>query len=460
MRKILALLLLLPTLLLAGGKSGAQQKILVLVNLTIIDVTGGPAKPNMTVVIHGNHITDLGEFTKVAFPIGARIIDARGKYLIPGLWDMHVHWYIRDTLTLFTANGVTGIRQMFGNSNLLRWRDEIAGGSLQGPRMIVASPIIDGPQPFWENSITASNEAEGRQAVITAKHWDFAKVYFLLPRAAYFGIADEARKQGLSFEGHVPFAVSAAEASDAGQKSIEHSTGILLACSDKEAELRNELVNARFPLARSRVELKAAETFSAEKEAELLARFVRNETWQCPTLTVRRSNAYTDDPNFINDERIRYIPRQILDGWAEQIANRREESYAIAKILFQKELGLIGDMRRAGVPLLAGTDARNPFCFPGFSLHDELALLVEAGLTPTESLQTATLNPAKFFGLDQILGTIEKGKLADLVLLGANPLENIRNTQRIDAVIMNGRFYDRKELDLMLAQAQILANRR
>jgi hypothetical protein len=460
MRKILALLLLLPTLLLAGGKSDAQQRILVLVNLTIIDVTGGPAKPNMTVVIHGNHITDLGELTKVAFPIGARIIDARGKYLIPGLWDMHVHWYIRDTLTLFTANGVTGIRQMFGNSNLLRWRDEIANGSLQGPRMIVASPIIDGPQPFWDNSIIASNEAEGRQAVITAKQWDFAKVYFLLPRAAYFGIADEARKQGLSFEGHVPFAVSAAEASDAGQKSIEHSTGILLACSDKEAELRNELVNARFPLARSRVELKAAETFSAEKEAELLARFVRNGTWQCPTFTVRRSNAYTDDLNFRNDERTRYIPRQILEGWAEQIANRSEESYAIAKILFQKELGLIGDMRRAGVPLLAGTDARNPFCFPGFSLHDELALLVEAGLTPTESLRAATLNPAKFFGLDQILGTIEKGKLADLVLLGANPLEDIRNTQRIDAVIMNGRFYDRKELDMMLAQAQILANRR
>jgi hypothetical protein len=460
MRKILALLLLLPTLLLAGGKSDAQQNILALANLTIIDVTGGPAKPNMTVIITGNHITGLAEATKVTVPKGARVIDASGKYLIPGLWDMHVHWYIRNTLTLFTANGVTGIRQMFGNANLLRWRDEIANGLLQGPRMIVASPIIDGPQPVWPNSITASNEAEGRQAVIIAKQWNFAKVYSLLPRAAYFGIADEASKQGLSFAGHVPFTVSAAEASDAGQKSIEHSTGILLACSDKEEELRNELVNANFPDARSRVELKAVQTFSPGKEAELLARFVQNGTWQCPTFTVRRSNAVTDDPNFRNDERIRYIPPHILERWAQRIENRSAESYAIAKILFQKELEVIGDMHRAGVLLLAGSDTGNPFCFPGFSLHDELALLVEAGLTPTESLRAATLNPAKFFGLDQKLGTIKKGKLADLVLLGANPLENIRNTQRIDAVIMDGRFYGREELDMMLAQAEILANRR
>ena len=141
------------------------------------------------------------------------------------------------------------------------------------------------------------------------------------------------------------------------------------------------------------------------------------------------------------------------------MGNRSEGSYANAKRLFQKEVELVGDMSRAGVQLLAGTDTGNPFCFPGFSLHDELALLVKAGLSPAESLRSATLNPAKFFGLDQTLGTIEKGKFADLVLLEANPLEDIRNTQRIAAVVMNGRFYDRKALDNMLAQAQTLANR-
>ena len=224
MRKAIAFLLLLPTLLLAGGRTDPQQKALVLTHLTIIDITGGAPKPDMTVVITGAHITDLGEAGKVSVPQGGRVIDASGKFLIPGLWDMHVHWYGRDTLTLFTANGVTGIRQMFGNSDLLRWRDDVAKGSLQGPRMVVASPIIDGPQPVWPNSISVRYEAEGRKAVTKVKRWgaDFAKVYSLLPREAYFGIADEARKQGLPFEGHVPLAVSAAEASDAGQKSNEN----------------------------------------------------------------------------------------------------------------------------------------------------------------------------------------------------------------------------------------------
>jgi hypothetical protein len=462
MIKFIAFLLLLPTLLLANGRTDSQQKALVLTHLTIIDTAGGPPEPDMTVVITGAHITDLGETGKVSVPQGGKVIDAGGKFLIPGLWDMHVHWYGRDTLTLFTANGVTGIRQMFGNSDLLRWRDEIAKGSLQGPRMVVASPIVDGPQPVWPNSISVRNEDEGRKAVTRVKQWgaDFVKVYSLLPREAYFGIADEARKQGIPFEGHVPFTVSAAEASDAGQKSIEHLTGVILACSDKESELRGGRVNANSPPPRARPEVQALETFSAEKEAELFARFIKNGTWQCPTLTVRRSSAYQDDPNFRNDGRLRFIPRQILERWEMRMENRGGQSYANEKRLFQKQVEVVGDMRRAGVLLLAGTDAGNPFCFPGFSLHDELALLVKAGLTPAESLRAATLNPAKFFGLDQTLGTIKQGKLADLVLLEANPLEDVRNTQRIDAVIMNGRFYDRKTLDKMLAQAQTLANQR
>jgi Amidohydrolase family len=461
MTKTIALLLLFSTLLLAGGRSETQQKALVLTQLTIIDVTGGPPKPDMTVVITGDRITDFGEAGKVAVPQGGRVIDAGGKFLIPGLWDMHVHWYGKDTLTLFIANGVTGVRQMFGNSDLLRWRDEIAKGSLQGPRMVVASPIVDGPQPFWPNSISVRNEDEGRKAVTRVKQWgaDFVKVYSSLPRAAYFGIADEARKQGLPFEGHVPFTLSAAEASDAGQKSIEHMTGVILACSDREAESSSEQVNDNSPAPRLRL-IRALETFSPKKEMELFARFIKNGTWQCPTLTVRRSTAYQDDPDFRNDGRLRFIPRQMSERWGLRMANRSEGSYANAKRLFQKEVEIVGDMRRAGVLFLAGTDTGNPFCFPGFSLHDELALLVKAGLTPTESLRAATLNPAKFFGMDQTLGTIEQGKLADLVLLEANPLEDIRNTQRIDAVIMNGRFYDRKALDKMLAQAQTLANQR
>jgi len=456
MKLRIVLLLILPFLLLAREKPNRAQAPVVFTHATIIDVTGAAPRRDMTVVISANRISAIGD--NIAVPPDAQVVDATGKFLIPGLWDMHVHWYLRNTFTLFIANGVTSVRQMFGSSDLLRWREQIAKGSLLGPRMMVASQIIDGPEPIWPNSIAVRNEAEGRQAVRKVKQWgaDFVKVYALLPRDAYFGIADEAKQQGITFVGHVPNAVSPAEVSDAGQKSIEHLTGILIACSDKETELRDKLVKANSPEARGRVQTTALESYDEKKAADLIAHFVKNQTWQCPTLTVLRSNAYLEDESFRRDGRLRYVPRLLQQRWNFRVANHDS---AITKKVLQKQMEIVGAMQKAGVPILAGTDTGNPFCFPGFSLHDELALLVIAGLTPVEALRSATLNPAKFFGLDQTLGTIEQGKIADLVLLDANPLVDIRNTQRINAVVSNGRLFDRKALDKLLAEAEIAANR-
>jgi len=174
---------------------------------------------------------------------------------------------------------------------------------------------------------------------------------------------------------------------------------------------------------------------------------------------VLRSNAYLGDENFRRDGRLRYMPRLLQQRWSYRIANRSGGDSDGAKKVLQKQFEIVGAMQKAGVPILAGTDTGNPFCFPGFSLHDELALLVIAGLNPIEALRSATLNPAKFFGLDQTLGTIEQGKIADLVLLDANPLSDIRNTQRINAVVSNGRLFDRKALDKMLGEAEVEAHR-
>jgi Imidazolonepropionase and related amidohydrolases len=461
MKLRIVLLLIVAALLLAQAKPNHTQASLVLTHASIIDVTGAAPRRDTTVVITGDRISAIGDTANISVPADARVVDATGKFLIPGLWDMHVHWYARDTFTLFIANGVTGVRQMFGNSDLLRWRDQIVKGSLLGPRMVVASPIIDGPQPIWPNSIAVRNEEEGRKAVRRVKEWgaDFVKVYALLPREAYFGIADEAKQQGMTFVGHVPNSVSPEEASDAGQKSIEHLTGILIACSDKETELRDKLLKADSPEARSRVQATALDSYDAKKAADLVARFLKNQTWQCPTLTVLRSNAYLGDENFRRDGRLRYIPRLVQQKWNFRIANRSGGDSGGTNRVLQKQFEIVGAMQKAGVPILAGTDTGNPFCFPGFSLHDELALLVIAGLTPVEALRSATLNPAKFFGLDQSLGTIEQGKIADLVLLDANPLLDIRNTQRINAVVSNGRLFDRKALDKMLGEAEVAAHR-
>ena len=460
MKLRIVLLLILPVFLFARAKPNhTQTPPIVFTHVTIIDVTGSAPKRDMTVVITGDRISAIGD--NISVPPNAQVVDATGKFMIPGLWDMHVHWYFRDTFTLFIANGVTGVRQMFGNSDLLRWRDQIAKGSLFGPRMVVASPIIDGPQPIWPNSIAVGNEDEGRKAVRRVKQWgaDFVKVYALLPRDAYFGIAAEAKQQGITFVGHVPKSVSPAEASDAGQKSIEHLTGILLATSDKETELRDKLVKADSLQAGSRLQATALETYNEKKAADLIAHFVKNQTWQCPTLTVLRSITYLGDENFRRDGRLIYIPRLQQQRWNFRRANRSGGDDAVEKKVLQKQFEIVGAMQKAGVPILAGTDTGNPYCFPGFSLHEELALLVIAGLTPVEALRAATLNPAKFFGLDQTLGTIEQGKIADLVLLDANPLLDIRNTQRINAVVANGRLFDRKALDKMLSEAAVSANR-
>src|SRR5215471_11555980 len=440
MWKAMVLALSVTLLFVAGPRlHGPALDSFALVHVSIIDVNAGVVRPGMTVVVVGDRIAEVGPAEQVSVPAGTRVVDAAGKFLMPGLWDMHVHWYDKQSLKLFTANGVTGVRQMFGYPVHLEWRRELEAGTLTGPRMVLASPIIDGPRPFWPDSIAVSNPDDGRRAVQKVKKWgaDFVKVYSYLPRDAYFAIAEESRQEHIPFAGHVPWSVSAAEASDAGQKSIEHLTGVLLACSAQEAEIRNRIPQATPFAGRAGIEARAIQTYEEKKARALFERFVKNGTWQCPTLTVLRSSAYLDDKDFRDDRRVRYMPAQVRQRW-----ERREESRsgnrnapsndALAKTIYSRYLEIVGAMNKAGVPILAGTDTGNPYCFPGFSLHDELALLVEAGLTPIEALTAATLSPAKFLGLEGSLGTVEKNKLADLVLLDANPLDNIRNTTKIN----------------------------
>lgn len=274
----------------------------------------------------------------------------------------------------------------------------------------------------------------------------------------YFAIVDEAKKQRLPFAGHLPFSVSAVEASDAGQRSIEHLTRLLPACTGREAEIRRELVETSKDViaaraAGFRADAEAAASYDPKKAATLFAVFRRNRTWQCPTLVQLRKFVHTSDASFINDERLKYIPASVRAEWRSRLAGPLAEFAPYVKQSFPKQVELVGAMNAAGVPILAGTDSGwgNAYTFAGFSLHDELGLLVQAGLTPLEALQTATLNPAKFLGREKALGTVDRGKLADLVLLDANPLEDINHTRQIAAVVVNGRYLPKSELERMLA---------
>ena len=479
----MALLLISFALPTAWSQPKLEKNVLAISDVTVIDATGAPAKPNMTVIITGDRITTIAKTGEVVIPKNARVFDGAGKFLIPGLWDMHVHTVFKSLpetyFPMFIANGVTGVRDMaVGDLGFLKQlRKDINEGRLLGPR-IIAGQMVDGPMPVWPGlPISISNEAEARQAAATVKDRgvDFIKVYSLIPREAYFALADEAKKLGITFAGHVPISVSAFEASDAGQKSIEHMEGILRACSAIEPELRKTLeaalkdakdtdqMRASLVRALNETDSKALETYSQEKAAALFARFAANGTWQAPTLVVHRAGAFMDDSNFTNDPRLKYVRRDIRDSWKNQddfrLRNRTAESSARQRMLFQKKLELILAMHRAGVKMLAATDALVWYVFPGFSLHDELELFVKAGLSPMEALQTATLNPATYLGLIDMVGTVEMGKKADLVLLEANPLENISNTKRISAVIVGGRLIPRVSLDKMLMDAEAAASK-
>jgi ankyrin repeat protein len=461
------LVCLLPLEVSGQQEVSSGQTALAFTHATVIDATGAPAKTDMTVVVKDDRIEALGKTGILTVPENARVVNAAGKFLIPGLWDMHVHPYDeKNYLALFTANGVTGVRVMRGEPVHHKWRQEISSGKLIGPRMVIASPLLGGPLLGGEY-IVVSNEEEGRQFIRKVKEEgaDFIKVYSRLSRDAYFAIADEAKKQGIPFAGHVPFSVSAAETSDAGQQSIEHCYCVSLACATEgEEELIKKVKETLFPdpsSGRARAKLITDITYSEKKAAELFSRFVKNDTWVCPTLMVWHGLLVHNEEGIANDPRFKYIPLSIEDKWRKQVgvhvAWETGEWLAYQKRSWEKKLALVGAIRRAGVGLLAGTDtitAAVAYNFPGFSLHDELVVFVQAGLSPMEALQTATYNAAKCMGLLDSMRTIEQGKIADLVLLDADPLQDISNTRRIAAVVLGGKIFDKTALQKMLIQVE------
>jgi len=464
MSQMRAIGLMLATLL----PTWMAAQTLAFTHVTVIDATGRPAQRDQTVVIAGDRIAAIGKAGRLAVPKEATAVDGAGKFLIPGLWDMHVHTLRQGVfLRLYLANGITGVRDMSSPiENISGWRKAVADGATW-PRVYAAGPLVDGPYPIYPRSIAVATAAEGRAAVATLKKLgaDFVKIYSLLGREEYFALAGEAKKQGIPFAGHVPELVTAIEASDAGQKSFEHLMGIFRACSRREQEF---LAEAKKYLAKpdtaNFIALYGAQysaiinAFDEKKAAALFQRLAANGTWQTPTLAALRGVAYMDVMDFAKDPRMKYVSRSQRAGWDPKndfrFRDNTVEEYASAKRDFRKQVEVVGRMHRAGVPILAGSDTPNVRCIPGFSLHDELTLLVEAGLKPIEALQAATRNPARYFGIADSLGTVEAGKIADLVLLDANPLEDIRNTQRIAAVVVRGKLLARPQLDALLAEVE------
>lgn len=434
-------------------------QILVIDNVNVVDVERGAIRPGLFVTIEGTRIIAVGR-SKPAASAGVTRIDGTGKYLIPGLWDMHVHAvtpYVGDYfLPLLLANGVTGVRDMFTTGPAVAaWRQKLAQGAI-GPRVGTYGVLVDGDPPIWgPQSTVARNPEEGRRIVDSlAPTGGFVKVYSRLDSATFVAIAMEAKAKGIPFAGHIPTLVSASQAADLGQKTVEHLTQVLLGCSSREDEF---LAQSRAAWASpkkwdsvgvvGRGRLRAFLDSQDDARCRRLAgRFQKAGTVMVPTITVLHSIAYLDDSTLAADDRLKYIPSFLKTGWNPKTDFRFKmltaADWRLRKEQHARELVVLRLLHRAGVPMLAGTDLANPFIYPGFSLHDELGLLVGIGMSPVEALRAATIEPARFLGATDSLGTIAPGKLADLVLLDASPLADIGNVRAIAAVIANGRVFD------------------
>jgi imidazolonepropionase-like amidohydrolase len=457
----------------ASASSQSPTSDIVLVGVTVIDVVAGRRVPDQTVIIHASHISAMGPRALTAVPRGAREVDGRGKYLIPGLWDMHGHVHQHShrpgtdehalQFPLYIANGVTGVRDMWTNLEdfvqIRGWNDARASGELIAPRIIGTGPMVDGPNGVLQHTVVVRSTEDARRVVDSLTDGGAAaiKIHSAVPREAYFAIATRATERGIPLIGHVPAAVTTLEAARAGQRSIEHGGGLGDGCAS--AQVEDEVTRLRVDRSRrpppGKLQQMALDGYDERRCAALIAEFARLGAWYVPTLVMDVARLMLSDTLSTTRPELRHIPASELDAWQTSRDTQREritpELAETRRRTFSQQLHFIAAMQHAGVPLLAGTDVTNDWIVPGFSVHDELALFVAAGLTPAEALRTATIAPARYAGMADSVGAVGAAKVADLVLLDADPLAAISNTRKIRAVFVNGRYFDRPRLDSLLA---------
>jgi imidazolonepropionase-like amidohydrolase len=430
---------------------------LLITNTNIVNVETGEIEANRTVAINGDTIAAIySEIPSISD--STQLVDGTEKYLIPGLWDMHVHhnWNYEDSNPLLIANGVTGIREMWGNMLVhKRLQRAIVNGTMDVPDIYTGSVIIDGNPKIWPGSIEVSTSEEAVEETIKQieSGVDFLKVYSMLSRESFNAIAKVANENNIPFAGHVPNSVSIYEAMEAGMVSSEHLYGILESSSSLSIEELNSI--------QDRIEKreKLVSTFDESRFDSLSVELAQSQMWLCPTLTVNRAVGRLNDSTFTNDDRLEYLPDIYRSMWSPvndfRFRNKSDKIYTTQQDIYNLELSLIGKMNEKGVKFLAGTDFPNPYCFPGFSLHDELSLLVEGGLSELDALRASTLNPAVFMEKEDQFGTIEIGKTASLVLLAKNPLDDIAHTKEIEAVLLRGKLFNKSALSKMLENVKL-----
>jgi Amidohydrolase family len=463
-----ALIAFLVTFIVIGCTRSQLPSALAVTGATLIDVRDGSHIEDGTVVIEGERITAVGSAQSVRLPSRVRLVDARGKYVIPGLWDMHTHIYNQRQLETFfpllVAHGVVGIRDA---KDCFR-RNSVSWGSASD--MCLTSLLVGNTSTVrllpevprarsWTNWLT--------RASISSKLAPCFRGNVSYPSSS-------GPKRGLPVAGHLPIAIRAAEASDLGLRSMEHLWEILPNISSREDQLRSERLRAvTSQLSTAEKELVVAfpetepllSTWDEQKASALFKKFIANHTWQTPTLVnfAVRGPALNGDASFWSDPNLALMPKDWVDSWRPArnqflagVPPSEVPTYIRRfEATHRAQLMLVQRMRSAGVDFLAGTDVSNwNFTVPGISLHQKLEQFVKAGLTALEALQTATINPVRYLGIQDSAGTIDVGKIADILILESDPTDDIANTKRISAVILGGQLIEQNELNQILEEAR------
>lgn len=464
----------------AGG-AWAQNtgRPVAVTHVNVVDVVRGEVHADQTVVIANGKIASITAAADAQTPRDAVVVAAGGDYLMPGLWDMHVHLRSDQTtpdtrmaaeneamLDLFLPNGIVGIREMGGDlaEQVMRWRDQIRAGQREGPWILTAGRKLDNDPPAWAGSIGVKTVEEARQAVRQNKFAgaDFIKVYFRTVSPEVFSaVMDEAHKQHLKVTGHKPNNISIQELLETGMDGMQHQEYL----AAPQRELFDALVRERARRLGTPLAMEATETASRLldlqdlKEGERLYQVMaQKQFWVTPTVAIYTHTLEHGIRDYDGDEHRKYFAPAIWRTWDPKTGVRKApdpKALAIRQVAVKRWQAATLAAYKAGVPMLAGTDcgANNDHMMPGFSEHEELETLVHIGLTPAQALQLATVNAAKWRG-DADSGTVEKGKTADLVLLRSNPLTEIRHTKEVEAVFQGGRYYSRANLDAMLKRAE------
>ncbi len=453
------------------------EDAICIVNISTIDPNDG-LKENQTVILKDGKILKIAASSELNLSSSNKIIDGTGKFLIPGLWDAHVHFtYIEELaprmFDLFLAHGITSVRDTGGKLDFVKkWKDKALANPTEAPRVMIAGPLLDGETNVYDGSdaahpelsvrLSSVNAAEEQIELLISKEVDLLKAYEMLTPEQFIKVCELGIANNLKITGHVPLSMDVISASNAGMSSMEHMRNLELSCASNSEELlyeRQELLKNKDGLSGGKLRSsihstqkeKAIENYDRIKAEKVLGVLKKNNTWQIPTLALNTffSTKYFADSIYQNS--YQYLPDSIGQYWKKRSIALKDFSMSEAlKIQSDFNYKMVKKIYDFDIPIMAGTDTPIAYLTPGLSLHKELAVLVKAGLSPIDALKTATINPAKYFNLENELGRIKETMWADLVILNANPLENINNTQKINAIVKEGKYYSRKNLDSLL----------